>query len=219
MPDFAACVIPAGAVPTDTTASIDDESLSGTIVDAGSGEPPTGCLDRERWIGGSQDGLDSALTVWLVLENDAGARWELSVTSGVFPDAAGLVGEAATIVSHSQLAEPFAGQPAETAVSLAAPGFRGWVGIAGGVDALSPVEPLTLGEGDPEAAWSDDCLDYELRSLTGTDADTTLTAPTGESVGFGDIALYSAGVVVATNPRCSETMGGYIGAATWSFPH
>lgn len=218
LPDFAACLVQGGASTTDASASILDQSLAGTITATGSGEPPTGCLDRERWIAGNQDALDTSLAVWLTLETDGGDSWELSVTSGVFPDPAVLLGESATIVSHSQLAEPFAGQPGETAVTLAAPGFQGWVGIAGGVDTLSPVEPLTLTAGDQEGTWSDDCLDYTLVSLAGTQDGTTRSAPTGETVGFGEVALYSAGVVIATNPRCSETMGGYAGAATWSFP-
>lgn len=114
--------------------------------------------------------------------------------------------------------EPFAGQAAETAETLVAPGFQGWVGIAAGVDALAPVEPVTLAVGALEVQWSDDCLNYELASLSGTMDGETRVAPTGETVGFGDVALYSAGVVTATDPQCSETMGGYAGAATWSFP-
>lgn len=218
LPDFAACLVLAGASTADWSGSVVDASLSGTITSSGSGAPPSGCLDRERWIGDAQGALDVSLATWLVLETDAGEAWELSVTSGVFPDPAVLVGESATLASHSQLAEPFAGQPGETAVTLVAPGFQGWVGIAAGVDALAPAEPVTLAVGEVEATWSDDCLDYELASLSGTLDGETRTAPTGESVGFGDVALYSAGVVTATNPRCSETMGGYAGAATWSFP-
>lgn len=218
LPDLAACVLPVAAVVADWSDSVVDGTLSGTVSSAGTGAPPGGCLDRARWMGAGGSDLDLALNVWLVLTTQGGEDWVLSVTSGVFPDPSVLVDQPADLVYHSRLAVPFAGEPAETSVALTTPEFRGWVGIAASVQTLTPVEPLTLGEGAVESTWVDECLDYELRSLTGTDAENTLVASTGETVGFGDTALYSGGVVVASNPRCSETMGGYAGAATWSFP-
>lgn len=219
LPPLAACVVPAGADPADHLADTEDAEIVGTITAAGTGAPPTGCQAREVWAAGAQRDLDVALAVWLVVTDGDGVAWEVSVTSGQFPDPTTLVGDDAEVGWHSVFASPFAGVSAETSVSLVTPQFAGWVGQAGSVEALDPIEPLTLGMGGVEAAWSDECLDYSLHTLTGTDADgTRRDATTGTSTGFGGVALWSGGVVVGADPRCSEVDGGYAGAVTWSFP-
>lgn len=58
LPDFAACLVPAGASTADASASVLDQSLAGTIPSSGSGESPTGCLPgvgRDR--GGGRDAV------------------------------------------------------------------------------------------------------------------------------------------------------------------
>lgn len=208
LPTNRACLIPATAAPEDVSMDAYTIEVAGLVTETGSGDPPTGCRDREEWLGRAVVAWDDAPTYWLRIRAADDTEWIAAATNPMLLDPAPLLDTSLIVSYRSVLGEPMAGQAAETQVDFQSDQMRFWLGNAGSLDVLDPWPDVAFTVGAEEGAWTDECGRHTRFALHASRGDEAGDVPTGEVEGFDGIGVWSGGVETYTELTCADVLGG-----------
>lgn len=211
-----ACVVPAGASPdaVDMQAEAQLDLVDAIVLDGGTGAPPSGCVDPAAWDGlTSEPDLSGTSTRWLLVEDEAGDRYEVAITHpGPGLDTASL--EVLDLRWRWAGFLPFDGRNGELELELRQDGgLVAWVSDQGGTEAMQPPAEVGLSRLEEECRVEVECgvridwvveveVDGEVATLRG-----------GEQAGLGGYAVALRNDSSIEDLHCSETPSGSAGLA------
>lgn len=205
---LAACVVPEGASPGEVPAAVD---VAGTVVEAGAGAPPEGCVDPELWAGDTTGTLDVAGAWWIRVEDDAGARHTVAV---LLPgSAAPEVGDAVAVAWTHAPFEPFAGDWGDRSLVLSDPDdvllvAHAW---APTVDALAPLPGVALARGATVGECATECYVEAHHAVDVTVDGAAGSVPPGGAADVGGYRVVAGDAWAAEEVECSEQPAGSVG--------
>jgi len=204
---IAACVVAAGSSPGDTGAVPDSLELSSAIVVGhGTGAPPEGCVLPEAWTGEVEADLSAADVAWIVVEDDAGARYTVALAFAdlsLLPD----TGTVSLSWTHEPFV-PFNGQYGLSRLSLRdGDGLLAWQEEAGSVADMDLPTEVGLSRGAEACRSEESCgtrVEYALELALAGQHTTVAPDSAGSLAGF---AYAAQAEWVLEDLQCSETAG------------